>query len=337
MPQAVIPAVIGLGATAAGSVIASKERGKAEDLANSRQQEALAEQKRLEEKYGLTPGELERQDRVFDLERSQQEALKARAGKTGEQLIRDQGPISSSLLDQIASGQGLTGQQLFEREGDVNKQYVQDVTNFDQTFAQQELGALFDEIVKQTNRRGVLGPAQQGSITLENLGRAGVDFAVQQAKERLAQRASLSEAFINLAQNQNAAAGNVANTALNESGLARQELNNFLSNIQNLDQASKGRAANVALNASNTAQGTINQFASVPIDFAAQGYGQGVQLRNSGINALGQLAGGGFSIGNTGQPGASSTRPDTSFLDQFSKEQRDPLYGAIARAGGLGL
>lgn len=329
MPPAAIVAA-GIGATGLGAGIALNQQKKAQDLASQRADEAKAEQRRLEEKYGLTPGELDRQDRTFALEKQQQDELQRRAGLSGEQLIREQGDTTAQLLDTISKNLGLTGQQIFENAGDINKQYVNDVTNFDQTFAQQELAALFDEIVKQTNRRGVLGPAKQGSITLENLGRAGVDFAVQQAKERLAQRAALSEAFVNLTQNARAEAGNVASTALDQSTLARQELNQFLANMQNLDQASKGRAAEVGLNTFNTTQGTINQFSSVPIDIAAFNVGQGTKLAQSGLNAIGSQVN---LPTNNGTETKQPSELNHSFLDEYTKRINDPYYGIRNRTG----
>src|SRR3990167_5216233 len=74
----------------------------AKQVAEQQKVEAKVEQQRLEEKYGLSPGELERQDRMFALEKERQTALQGRAGKTGEELLKEGGgEITSGLLDQV--------------------------------------------------------------------------------------------------------------------------------------------------------------------------------------------------------------------------------------------
>ena len=65
MPPLVIAATItaaaGIGAAAMSSSAQSKAAKNAEELARDQQSQAIAEQRRLEEKYGLTPGELARE------------------------------------------------------------------------------------------------------------------------------------------------------------------------------------------------------------------------------------------------------------------------------------
>src|SRR3990167_592078 len=70
----------------------------AEQAANQEKIDAKAEQARLEEKYGLSPGELERQDRMFALEKERQTALQGRAGKTGEELLKEEGGATTTGL-----------------------------------------------------------------------------------------------------------------------------------------------------------------------------------------------------------------------------------------------
>src|SRR3990167_9427281 len=52
-----------MGAAAISSSAQKKAAKNAEELAREQQQTAINEQKRLEEKYGLTPGELAREQR----------------------------------------------------------------------------------------------------------------------------------------------------------------------------------------------------------------------------------------------------------------------------------
>lgn len=336
MPPAVVVGAIGAVASVARAGIASNQQRKAqqsaENFARDQAEAARAEQRRLEEKFGLTPGELERQDRLFEAEAEQQAELERRASLSGEELIREEGQIPTALLDEIQGRLGKTGEELFAQEGEVNRQFIDEITNFDEELFNKELGLVLDQVNAEANRRGVFVGLPEGGIRFENLGRAGVDLAIKKAAERLNQRAALSEAFVNLAQGSRAEAGTVSERALGAGDLSRQELNTFLANLQQADLASKGRAANVALGGFNTAQGAVNQFSSVPIQFDALRFGEAGAIKQQGLEALGDIAG----IGINQAINKSSPKP-TGGIDEFLAKDRDPLSGLLERTGGIDL
>ena len=110
-----------MGLPGGGFFATSKAREKAEDKANQfareEQARAQAEQRRLEEKFGLTPGELDRQDRTFELEKKRQEELERRAGIPGEDLLKELGPTTRALLERVSGRLGKTSSQIFAEEG----------------------------------------------------------------------------------------------------------------------------------------------------------------------------------------------------------------------------
>lgn len=266
----------------------------AQQAAEQQANEAKAEQARLEEKYGLSPGELERQDRMFALEKERQTALQGRAGKTGEQLISEEGgPGTAGLVNRVNERLGKSGKDLFLQEGGQPAQdYYNRVTApTDQGTFGNELELVRQMVNQEANRRGVFGGLPEGGIRFEQLGRAGVELAIKSAKEKMAQQQSLATGFINLAQNARAEAGTVGERALTASGGARNELDAFLANQQQLTQQSQGRAANVGLNASNTAsRGIENSYGTIQ-NIYGQRAGQAQEEQNQQMKMLGDLTG----------------------------------------------
>ena len=321
----VIPAAIAIGSAAIGASQKNKAQKQAMSAAEEQQQRALEEQRRLEEKFGLTPGELERQDRMFALEKQRQAELQGRADTSGEQLLRQQGPITDQLLNEIMGRQGMTGQQLFEREGDINKQLVEQIANFDEQAFAPELALTLQGVNQQANRRGVYGGLPQGGINFEMMGRAGVDLAVRKATERLNQQQALSQAFVNLSTGARGEAANVGQSALDQSQRSRDEISNFLANLQQLEAASKGRAAQVGQVASGQAQNTMNQFGTVPLEFAAQNYGQAQGLQNQGLAAIGQT--GGNYIDSLSSQNKPAQTP--SNIDYFTSSDKRPVQATV--------
>lgn len=335
MPPAAVLAAGAIGTAAIGANSAKNAQRSAEDAARQQQEAAFAEQRRLEEKFGLTPGDLERQDRTLALEKERQSALQQRAGLSGEQLLRQQGPITDQLLNEINARQGLTGEQLFTREGGINQQLVNSISNFDEQAFAPELALTLQAVNQQANRRGVYGGLPEGGIRFEQLGRAGVDLAVRKATERLNQQQALAQAFANLSTGARGEAASVGQSALGQSQGARDELSNFLVNLQQLDAQSKGRAAQAALQGSGQAQQTANMFGTVPINFAAQQYGAGQGMQSQALAGLGNL--GGKMLDQLFEPKTNTPSTVTSIGDITNTSQgRVPLTSALfERVGGL--
>ncbi len=255
--------------------------------------ESKAEQQRLEEKYGLSPGELERQDKMFALEKERQTALTGRAGKTGEQLISEEGgPVVGSLVNRVKERLGKTGQDLFLQEGGQPAQdYYNRVTApTDQGTFGNELELVRQMVNQEANRRGVFGGLPEGGIRFEQLGRAGVELAIKSAREKMAQEQSLATGFINLAQNARAEAGTVGERALTASGGARNEIDAFLANQQQLNQTSQGRAANVGLGAANIADAGAARSYGTITDIYGQQVGRAQAEEDRNLAMLGDLA-----------------------------------------------
>jgi hypothetical protein len=291
MPPA---AIIGIGAAATAGIAGNAQKKAQQSAQNFAQDQAAAareEQRRLEEKFGLTPGELERQDRVFELEEKRQKELETRAGKTGQQLIEEEGTIPKALLQEVEGRLGQTGEELFRGEGEVNEQLADSITNFDEDLRNKELSLVLDQIQAEQNRRGIAPGEGAGDIGFEGLGRAGVDFAVKSASERLNQQQALSQAFINLAQNARAEAGTVSERALGVGTKARDDLAKFLNDIQNFDQQSKGRAQNAALGAAGIAQNQIGNSFGVVTDVFGNQAGEAGAIKSQGLGALGDIGG----------------------------------------------
>lgn len=272
---------------------AKEAEQQAQQVAEQQKVEAKQEQARLEQKYGLSPGELERQDRMFALEKERQTALQGRAGKTGEQLISEEGgPGTAGLVNRVNERLGKSGQDLFLQEGGQPAQdYYNRVTApTDQGTFGNELELVRQKVNAEANRRGVFGGLPEGGIRFEQLGRAGVELAIKSAKEKMAQQQSLATGFINLAQNARAEAGTVGERALTASGGARNELDAFLANQQQLTQQSQGRSANVGLGAAGIAdQGAARSYNTVQDIYGQQvGRSQAVEDRN--LAMLGDIA-----------------------------------------------
>ncbi len=236
------------------------EQKRLEEVAvveQKRHEEAsAAEQKRLEEKYGLSPGELDQQNRTFELEKRREAALTGRAAKTGEELIEEQGQTTQSLLAKIRSRLGKTGEELFlEGGGAPAKSYFERVSRpVDTDVFNEELSLVRNMVNQEANRRGVFGGLPEGGIRFEQLGRAGVELAIKSARESLAQKSSLASTLINLSTGARGEAAVVGETALSESGKARNELDQFLAQQQQVSAQAQGRAAGVGLHAADIAE-----------------------------------------------------------------------------------
>jgi hypothetical protein len=352
MPVMGIPIAIAVaGAAAAGASAYSSNAQKtaaknAEALAREQQGQALTEQQRLEEKYGLTQGELAREQRLLGipqgdeaikfsegqlgLEAKQQSALEQRAGMSGEELLKSVGPDTRQLLDTIAQRSGMTGEELFKAEGAIptalQEQILKEAQNPGGNYTDTlnlQLEQARQMVNAEANKRGVFGGSPEGGIRFENLGRAGVDLAIKSATEKEAARqqdlsnaSTLASLFQNLSAGARGEQATVSQQGLTEQTGARNELQQFLAMMENASANAKGRASSVATGASNTAQNTMGQ--SYQDLIGLEGYKGNIQGPvQGGLNAIGSIAAdyaGGLST-------AKKTTATPSTYDELMKNQ----------------
>jgi len=328
-------AVAGTAAAVGSSIAASnaqkEAQKKAEDFANQQQAEARAEQARLEEKYGLTPGELEREEQTFELEKKQQAELERRSGLSGEELLQEAGPTTKRLYEQVSGRLGKSGKDLFlEEGGDPARQYYEKISRpVDEDIFNEELELVRNMVNQEANRRGVFGGLPQGGIRFEQLGRAGVELAIKSARESLAQKANLTQALINMSQGSRAEAGTIGERALGLSERARAELLNFLGGQQSQVAQAKGREAQVALGAAGIADRQVGASYDARYDILGQQAGEAAVTKRQGLESLGDLAG--IFIGDAihGKP-----KPQPQTQQELLGEEIDPQKRFGLQFGG---
>ena len=243
---------------------------RGEDFAREQQATNQAEQRRIEEKFGLEP------ESLAELER--------RADTPGEELLREVGPNTRRLLDTVAERQGLTTEELFTRDGGRSAELLLEEINKEgplESFAP-ELELVLDRVSAEANRRGVFGGLPEGGIRFENLGRAGVDLAIAGARERLDRRTQLASTLFNIGAGARQEAGTVSESALRESERARDEL-------------LRGRQfdAGVATNALSATQPGVNQAFQNLQDIEGFKVGQAAKTQadiTQGLASLGGIA-----------------------------------------------
>lgn len=276
---------------------AEAEQQKQEQMAETQRQEAKAEQARIEEKYGLSPGEMEREQRTFDLEKQQQSDIQRRLGLSGEQLLAEEGGgLTNQLANQIYGRLGQTGEQLYLQEGGLpGQQYYNRITGTDQDILANELELVRQQVNQEANRRGVFGGTPEGGIRFENLGRAGIELAIGSARERMAQQQALAGQFINMAQSARSEAGIVGERSLGAKEQARAEMERFLAGQQQAVGQSQGRSAQVGLGAAGVGTQRLGLAEQFPATRAFSAFDEsqdilGSQAANSQANSRANLA-----------------------------------------------
>jgi len=306
---------VGLAAAAISSSAQSKAAKSAQSFAEQQQAAATAEQRRLEEKFGLTPGELAREQRLLGIpagdtavnisqgmEAKQQTELERRAGMTGEELLKEVGPQTRALLEQIAARSGKTGEELFREEGAIPRALadqvlaeVQDPDKFFNDTLAPQLELSRQMVNAEANKRGVYGGLPEGGIRFEQLGRAGVDLAIKSAEARTAQRqTALANAMAVIQNEANLSAGargeaaTVGERALTTGERARAEYAQFLQDLQNQSAISKGRAASAGIGAASAMQPQVAQSYQnmIGIEGAKGGI---IGPAEAGLSAIGQI------------------------------------------------
>lgn len=355
-------AIITAGALAAGGVTAAaaisssaqkKAAASAQSFAEQQQAAATAEQRRLEEKFGLTPGELAREQRLLGIptgeeavgisqgaEAKQQTTLEKRAGMSGEELLKEVGPQTRALLEQVAARQGKTGEELFREEGAIPKaladQILSDVQDPDKAFESTlapELELSRQMVNAEANKRGVFGGLPEGGIRFEQLGRTGVDLAIKSAQARMANRQlALSNAMAviqneaNLSAGARADAATVGERALTSSERARAEYAQFLQDEQNQSATAKGRAASAGIGAANILQPQVDKSYQNMIDIAGAKGGI-ISPAEAGLSAIGKI-GADVAFAQLNKAPATTTPTDLSGFRQAGADY-DP-YAELA-------
>ncbi len=313
---AVTTALLTAAAIGAGAYTANQAQKSAKSLAEQQMNEAKAEQARLEEKYGLTTGELEREQRLFGtapgeekiqleggLEATTQAEKERRAGLSGEALLAEAGPDTQKLLDVIGKRLGMSGEELFREisptagtYADIVGKDLQDpYATYESTLAP-ELELARQMVNQEANKRGVFAGLPEGGIRFEQLGRAGIDLAIKSAQDRMAYRqqalnnaVGAINAYSTLETGARGEAATVGTAALSEKEKARQELDNLLANMQNLQATAKGREANVAVGASNQAANANALSYDTLQSILGQKQAQATSLINTGLETAGDI------------------------------------------------
>lgn len=324
----------------------AKQTKQEEQLLSERQRdEAKQERLRLEAKTELTPDELEREKRTFDLERKRQTELERRAGASGEDLLRELGPNTRQLLDEVAARQGKTGEQLFREDGGrVADLLLEELSAPGPSAAfEPELDLALQKINQDANRRGVYGGLPEGGIRYENLGRASVDLAIKSAGERLAQRQALASNLINLKAGARNEGALVSSSAYQASGGARDEISALLQDLEAMSASRRDARNRQLLGISgqedinrreafnregasiDTAGGrsitAAQNFGGSMQELAGQQYGAASRMREQGLDLIG--LGGQVAMGGMGRPPTSASVPtgQVDLLSSMSKER----------------
>ena len=337
MPQVVVPLVIaGTTAYSINKTQQMQEEAQAEanKVAAQEAERAKTEQQRLEEKYGMTPGELEREDRMFELEKQRQTELQRRSGLSGEELLRELGPITSGLMDSISKRQGMSSEDIYKMEGgEAARLLLEELTKPGplSTF-EPELNLTLQGVQQSLGRRGLTPQGVSGDIGLEAMGRAGVDAAIKAAQQRIDARTALANTLYNIQASTRSEAGSVGERALTESERSRAELAQYLQDIQNLTQSSMGRASTVATNAANIYEPSISGAAQVPIAVAGQAAGQAAQNQSDIIGGLANA--GGMILGDI-LTSKKSNLPETKPSIVEANKEREPVEELLQRSRGI--
>jgi len=325
--------IVGTAAVGYGASEKNVAEKSAKGAAEQQKRDAVAERERLEEKYGLTQGELEREQRLFGLapgdegitlsgglEQQTQAEKERRAGMTGEELLKEAGPETEQLYNLLGKRLGISGEELFRREGPtagaLSDQILAGAKDPGATFESTLSGEL--ELARQmvnqeANRRGVFGGQPEGGIRFEQLGRSAIDLAVKSANARQAQRQqdlanaqALVSNYVSMSEKSRAESATMGTAALTVKERARAELDTFLANMQNLQATAKGREANVGLTASGMAVNTTNLANQELQSMYGLKAAQGGELMKSGVNLA--------AVGMTGGIDATKGLPTTETL-----------------------
>jgi len=322
MPQIIIPAAVAVGTTIYSTQQQKKAQKAAMEFADQQQQESMAEQRRLEEKYGLTEGEL------AAYEGRTTEAAR-RAGLSGEELMKEAGPTTQALMERVGTRAGKTGEELFQEEGTLAKQLYGEATSDDPTamFAP-ELELTRQMVNQEANKRGVFNGLPEGGIRFEQLGRAGVDLAIKSARERLSQRNAIMNTVLNLSSGARQEAGVVGERALSTGERARSELDALLSSAQGRSMQATGMGESVR----NTGTGTS---ADIYSSIYGQEYGEAAATKSAGLSELGKSTDALLSYLST-EKTANTTTPKFSYDEYLNTKNRDPFADLLERTKGFG-
>lgn len=351
MPQVIVPLItIGGGFLLQRKARKQQEQAqsRAEEFARDQAEEAKVEQVRLEEKFGLTPGELEREERTFALEQTRITEAQRRAGLTGEELLREAGPETRRLLDTIAERFDMTGEELFKAEGEIPTALaeqvlagVQEPSKFFEDTLKEQLELARTQINAEAQRRGVFGGRPEGGIRFEMLGRAGVELAIKSAREKEAARQQglsnafqLAQQFEELSSIARGEAGTVGERSLSEQERARTELDTLLANVQGLSERARGRAAEVGIQARQvTEPGRAFERETIS-DIEGIRIGEAQARERAGLELIGQGVGDIFGGAGLPTPAKATTPPTPTNFEFLQREQRKKRLGGLTELTG---
>lgn len=166
--------------------------------------------------------------------------------------------------------------------------------NPDDTFAP-NLSLLRGEVGKFAAQRGIVG----SGLELEQLGRTGVELAIQQAQAREQQRAAQVERAVS------------GNTALETIGASRRgELSSYEQQLQSLEDARRGRQISAVSGGAQTGANIRSQGNLTALERLNAGEGRAIDVESAQLNAdrtarASQQAGIGKILGTAAGVGAS--------------------------------
>ena len=237
----------------------SKAEQKAEQTAREQTQRAEDERSRLEDKFGLQEGELEREGRLFELEKTIQDLLQGRLGRDGETLLKEVGPETAKLFEETARRGRLSGEELFDELGPTAKKFADDVRGDEFSLLEPELERSRMFVNQQANRRGVFEGLPEGGIRFEQLGRAAIDKAVAASQERLNRTSSIIDAFSQIQTGARTDIAAASDVARGEQTGSREEALGLMRSLQGVTTSARGRATNVGVVGSRDIVNPANQ------------------------------------------------------------------------------
>lgn len=355
-------AIAGTAAVASAAVASNaqkKAQRSAQNFASDQQRAADENAKRLEEKYGLSPGELAREWKLTgtpegeamptsygeSLEAKQLSTLQGRAGKPGEELLKEAGPETEKLYNLLAERLGISGEELFRREGPTAGALSDQIlagaktpgATFESTLSQ-ELELARQMVNQEANRRGVFGGQPEGGIRFEQLGRSAIDLAVKSAQanqvarqQDLANASALVSNYATMSEKARGESAALSKTALGEQQGARSELETFLNNMETLSQNSKQRAANVGVSGAQLSQNQRGINTDELMTLYGTQAGAAAESKYAALESIGKIG----SDLITGLPSTKTTTPTTSKLALEDLLKTPDFYNTKLRLGNL--
>ena len=276
-----------------GGGSSKKETARADDLARQERERAEREAAALRDQQAQAAAQLQAQQAEADRQLQSRIAQTVqptdleteRIGRI-QQLEPDLQRILSELITREAPTPGMGGElgQLLQQRFQQDLLQPREIP-FEDTFEPQ-MKLLREQVRADAASRGLVG----SGLELENMGRAGIDLAVQQAQARQQNR----QANEQLRQQSILNAFTGQQQGVEESRLAdeygrlnRGEAQGFLQNMQALEDARRGRQVQAQTGGAQTGAGIVSQGNLAGADLAQAGnLGASSRLLQGNQNAL---------------------------------------------------